>query len=1050
MADDTTEKTPTSISSIAFKYRRLVLVIVGALMLYGFWSYFDLPAREDPEITIRQAMVQTRHPGLPPDRVELLITKTLEEAIIQLPEIEEIRSSSLPGLSIIHVEILDRYTNLEQIWDDLRQRIDTVRSDLPNGTLPPEVDDRFGDVAVITMAMTAEGYMMGTMFDHAQHVRDMLYSVEGVESIEILGVQEERVFLEFSTVKLAQMGISPEQLAQILQQENVIHPGGIIDTTERQFLIEPSGNFLNLEDIRNTLLTLPGQQRPVPLRDVLDVSYGTVDPPVRTVYFNGKPALMFAITMRDNANILDFSPRVKEKIEQLEKLLPAGYQLQIATYQAKQVSNAINGVTFSVLQTLGIVLVIVILFLGLRTGLIVGGIVPSVMLITLAVMNFTGIDLERMSLATLIISLGLLVDNGIVIAEDFIHRLESGETRKEALGETGRELAVPLLTSSLTTILVFMPLILAEHMAGEYTRSISLVILITLSVSWFIALMVTPIFCFYFAKSSVQKEKEKNKKEKQPFSDRLFSFMNHRYQWLLVRILKNRIFFLILIAAALIGTFFIFQVIESEFFPDSDRTQILVYIDLPADASATATDQALREIMTYVTDRNRFPHIEDATGYVGFGGPRFVLSLTPVDPTSNKAFMVINVDKAKHMEPLADRLRQGFLDEFPDLRARVMRMFLGPTDSSIIEIQVKGPDADFIYQTALKIEDILRNIEDTIDIHNDWEGYLTHLKVEIDQQRAQRAGVTSAMIARALQRYYSGEIFSEFRDGDDVYPIMLRAGNVDRHDPKSIGALNVFSETTGQTVPLYQVANIELFNDFARRERENLLRTVTIKAHNLRLTAQQLKPLIEDEIEQLRQSLPPNYHIEYDGVIQEAEDAQSALQANLPLALGLIFIVMIWQFNSYRRTAIVFITLPLLIIGGLLGLLIFAAPFSFMVTLGFYALAGILANNAIVLIDRIDIERRQQESGNDWDAVVSASVRRLRPIIMSTVTTVLGLMPLIISRDVLFYGMAAAIATGLTVGTVLTLGLVPVLYTFFFSIKEPENGQNNKKKESLA
>lgn len=1026
-----------NLSAIAFRYKRVVFALLLVLMVFGFVSYFTLPAREDPEITIREAVITTRFPGLPPDRVELLITKTLEEAIRTVPEIEEIRSTSYPGRSVIHVEAYDRFFDLDQIWDDVRNAIDRVRPDLPEGTGTPMVNDNFGDVAVVTAALWAEGFEMAEMFDMAQHIRDTLYGIQGTEKVDILGAQAERIFIETANARLAQLNISPSELIALLQQQNIIRPGGAAEAQGKAFLIQPTGNFETVEDIRNTLIPVPGQGESIPLREIATVTRGYVDPPERTAYFNGEPAIVFAIAMADNANVLDFGPRVKAQLDETRTRLPAGYHLDIATYQVAQVKNAVYGVTLNVLQTLAIVLAVVVLFLGLRTGLIVGTIVPTVMLVTLAIMNFNGMTLERMSLATLIISLGLLVDNGIVIAEDFKRRLEDGESRDQALRDSGRTLAIPLLTSSLTTIAVFLPLMLAEHVAGEYTRSISLVILITLLSSWVIALTVTPTLCHRF----IAVKRQENKSAVQRGITGIFDRMNRGYEGVLRRILRWRLLFLLLIVVLFAGAVFTLPHLPKKFFPDSDRTQILVYLDLPAGSSMRKTDAAIREISGSLEDRERFPHVESFAAYGGFGGPRFVLSLTPIDPDESKGFVVLNIDGLDHMDPTIRELRALFNERHPDVRARVTKMFLGPSDSSKIQIQVKGPDADFLYETADRIKAILRKVPGAIDIKSDWENRITQIRVNVDQKRAKRAGVTSDDVARSMESYFSGLRVSEFREGDDVFPIVVRAPERERFDLDRVRTVTVYSQSRDVNVPLMQVADIELVNNFSRIQRESLFRTITVEAKNTVMTAEEMVPLIQPELDAIQAELPPAHAIEYDGVIQESTDAQAALSANAPLCLGLIVILMIAQFNSFRRAFIILLTVPLLLIGAVIGLAVMGANFGFMVTLGLYSLAGIIINNAIVLLDRIDMDRENLD--DPAEAVISACVRRLRPIVMTTLTTIFGLLPLILSHDALFYGMASVIAFGLAVGTGLTLGVTPVLYSLLLGVK-PDGGERGR------
>ena len=1013
-----------NITQVAFTYRKSVFLIIAVLLINGLFAYFTLPAQEDPTITIREAIVSTSFPGMAPDRIEQLITKKLEEEIRKIPQVKEIKSSSATGISIIHVKIYDRYFNLDDIWQNLRNKVTAAHSKMPSGTHTPFVNDEFGDVSVVTLALTADGFDLGEMYDIAQHIRDTLYGVEGTKKIEILGRQEERIFLEASNAKLAQLGISPQSLINELQKQNIVRSGGQINTGAISFIVEPSGNFNNLAEIGNTYISIPNTEDFIALKDVVALRRDFIDPPDKTAYLNGQSAIFFAISMLPENNLLEYAPRVLNKINEVESSLPIGYNLEIATYQADQVAKTINGVSVNVLQTLAIVLVVVILFLGLRTGLIVGAIVPFVMLATLSIMQFSDMKLERMSLATLIISLGLLVDNGIVIAEDFKRRLENGVDRYNAMLQGSKELAVPLLSSSVTTVLFFLPLMLAEHVAGEYTRSISLVILITLLTSWILALCVTPLLCYFFI--TVPENKESSKEE----SSKFYRYYETFLHWLL----KHKALFMTAMLALFIGSVFSMKYVAKQFFPDSDRTQILVNIDLPNGTSSTETNRQMKDIFAWLEDDTRFDFIESYSAYVGFSGPRFVMSLNPEDPAQNKGFMVLNVKDETDISATVLRLDEQIEHDFPNVSARVKKMFLGPSDSSTIKIQVKGPDKDIIYKKAQQIMAVLHNVPSTLDIRTDWENLITKIDVQIDQHRAKRSGLTSEEIAQALDAYFSGSKITEFREGDNIIPVVLRAEQAERQSLDRLRTLNIYSNKTGQTVPLFQVANLAPYNQFSIIHHEDLFRTISIQARNTDMAAEDLKLIIDEKIQALAVDLPINHSIEYDGVIKESRAAQKALGASMPIVLGLILILLVAQFNSFRQAAVITLTIPLSFIGAVLGLFIMQAPFGFMVTLGLYSLAGIIINNAIVLIDRIKIEIASGKS--DYQAVVDACLTRLRPIAMTTITTVMGLLPLIIGKDPLFYGMANVIAFGLGIGTILTLAVVPALYCGFYKITD--------------
>ncbi|NQZ21799.1 MAG: efflux RND transporter permease subunit [Colwellia sp.] len=1017
-----------NLTKIAFTYRKSILMVLALLLINGVYAYLTLPAQENPTITIRQAIVTTSYPGMSPERVEQLITRAIEKEIRKIPEVEKITSTSMTGQSVIHVEIYDRYFNLDNIWQDLRNKVKQAEKNLPDGTRTPFINDSFGDVSVVTLALTADGFNLSEMYDISKHIRDNLYTVAGTKKVDILGVQAQRIFLEVKTAKLAQLGISPQSIIAELQNQNIISPGGQIDTGLRSLVVEPTGNFSSIDEIGDTHITIPGTDDTIALKDIVSLRRGYIDPPDKPAYFNGKPAIMVGVSMLEQYNLLEYAPRIKAMVTQIENTLPIGYKINIATYQADQVKKSIESVSINVLQTLVIVLFVVIYFLGLRTGLIVGSIVPFVMLTTLAIMKFTGMTLEKMSLATLIIALGLLVDNGIVIAEDFKRRIEDGIDRFDAMCQGGKELAMPLLSSSVTTILFFLPLMLAEHVAGEFTRSVSLVILITLTTSWVLALCVTPTLCYFFIKADNPETKDKSKESTDTKPAKFYRIYENFLHW----VLSHKAIFMTIMLVTLVVSVSGFGLLKQQFFPDSDRTQIMMYIDLPNGTSARETNRQMHDVFAWLDDKERFPEIKNYSGYAGFNGPRFVLTLNPEDPTENKGFVVLNVKEGTALNPLVNKLHNGLIETFPNVSGRVKRMFAGPSDSSSISIQVKGPDKDILYAKAKEIMAVLQAVPYTKNVRTDWENRIVKIQVKIDQHRARRAGVTSADVATALQGFFSGANVTEYRDGDDIIPILFRAEEEERFNLDRLRTVSVFSNSANTAIPLFQIAEFIPINQYAKIQRENMFTTITIEASNTEMTAQDLQKIIDADIEALKADLPVNHLIEYDGVIVQSQEAQQALAASMPMVIGLVLILFVMQFNSFRRALIIVLTIPLSLIGTIVGLLVMSAPFGFMVTLGIYSLAGIIINNAIVLIDRIEIERANGQS--DYQAIIASCLTRLRPIAMTTVTTIMGLLPLLLDPMSMFYGMATVLAFGLGVGTILTLAVVPVLYASFFKV----------------
>ncbi|GAA4886527.1 efflux RND transporter permease subunit [Ferrimonas pelagia] len=1020
----------SSISTLAYRQRPVIFTVLAILMLAGLNNFFTLPAQEDPSITIKEALVTTAYPGLSAEKMELLITKPLELAIREIPEIYKIRSTSRPGVSIIKAKIHDHINDdarLEQIWDNMRQKLAQARHQLPEGTAPPIVNDDFGDVAVVTAALTGADFSAGEKRFYAEHIRDQLYRIPGTNKVELHGVQDERIFIEPDIRRISELGFTSSELIQILRSQNVLRPGGELIISEGSNLIELSGLFTELADIEQMRIPTQDGLGSLRLGDLAQLRRAAPEPSQPLAFFNGEPAVILSVSMQDHFRVLDYGPQVKALLAEIETSLPIGLSLNIVTYQADQVENAVYGVTISVLQTLLIVLAVVILFLGVRTGTIVGFIIPSVMLITLSLMGIFGVSLERMSLATMVISLGLLVDNGVVMAEDFKRRLEDGLSRDEALEVCGRELALPLLSSTLTTILVFIPLMLAAHDAGDYTRSISMVILLSLSTSWVLSMTVTPVLCYRFMHLP--------KGDGKPGKASYFESIERAYGHVLGWVMGHRRWFLAAVVVSFVLAVVAMQSVPQKFFPDSDRPQVLITLELPSGTTISQTSDQLNALFPILSDKQRFDYIDSYAAYAGYGGPRFVLVLAPTDPASNIAFLVANLDDISTMPRAVKELRQMFRSEFPQLNARVRGMFFGPSDPNVLHVQVKGPDEQVVYQYGQQLAAELKAIPGMIDVWQNWETPIGKLYIDVDQDKARRAGVSSQQVADALSTYYSGRVVSQLYEGSDIIPITVRGQRAQRESVEGLYSLNINVDGY-QSVPLMQIAEVRLQSTQGAIQRQDLSRALTVEGRPLLNTPEDLVPQVGAILDEINRQLPPGHWAEFDGIITDSKEGQAALKKNFPLALGLIVVLLIAQFNGFKRPLIVLASIPLLVIGAAMGLRLLNGSFGFMVLLGLFALAGIIINNALVLVDRIDIERRDND--DLIGAIVHASKRRLRPIIMTTVTTVLGLSPLILSNDPMFHDMAVVIAFGLLVGTVFTLGVTPVLYSLLFKGSESE------------
>lgn len=1017
----------TGITEFSLNTSRVTILFLLLVFVTGLYAYLDYPKQEDPSITIREAVVTASFPGMSTGRVEDLITRKLEEKIREIGEVDYIKSDSKTGISILHVVVKDEITDLEPVWGDLRDKMDDVKSELPDGTIGPLVNDEFGLTSVATIALWSDGFSLSEMREVARSTRDRLYALDGIRKVELFGIQGERIFLELSNVKMAQFGVSPGVVISTLQAQNIILPGGEIDAEGQVVIVEPSGNFDDVAAIESVIISIPGTDRVTPLRDLMTVTRGYVDPPDRPVYFNGHQAIVLSISILEGVNSVGFGERLTRKIKEIEQTLPIGYVLQYATYQPDLVEKAVNGAVSNLVQTLIIVLAVVVVFLGLRTGLIVGSFVPMAMLLGLVVMSFLGIELQRMSIAAMIIALGMLVDNGIVVAEDIRSRLESGQERKEAVLESGKSLAVPLLTSSLTTMLAFTPMVLAIGGTGEYTLSLGQVVIIVLLASWFLAMYMTPLMCFWFMK--VKPRPSVGAAAADPYGGRFYRL----YRGALEAMLRMRIVVLAAVVAVTIAGGYGFTLVVKEFFPSGDRNQFLVYLDLPAGSRIEKTVEATQKLAAWLDDESINPEVSGTIAYVGSGGPRFFLSLAPIDPDPHLAFMVVNTQTSQQVPVLVERTRNYMLEALPGVRGRAKSMWLGPGETGVLEIRLSGPDANILVSKAEHLLAGLRAIPGARDVMQDWENRVLKIEVRVGQARARRSGITSADVANSLAAYFSGAAVTEYREGDSVIPVVIRGLEVDRSNVANLRNISVYSSAGKTNVPLSQIADFKADWEFSRIKRRSQERTITISAKHQFLKAGQIFDALQPAMQTL--NLPPGYHWEMGGELENAAKGQRYLFANMPICFALIVFLLVWQFNSFRRPLIILLTIPLTFIGAVVGLIVMKAVFGFMVILGLLSLAGVIINNGIVLIDRIDIERA---SGRDaYDAVVAAALARFRPILITTITTVLGLLTLIISKDPLFYGMAIVIAFGLAIGTVFTLGVVPIFYTLLFGVKIP-------------
>jgi multidrug efflux pump len=1019
-----------SITKAALDNNRVTAVALLVILIVGLGAYRDMPQSEDPGFIIRVALVITYFPGASPERVEQLVTDRLEEAIQEIPELEYISSESKTGVSVIYVHILESYTEMRPIYDDLRRKVDRVRPDLPDGVIGPIVNDEFGDVFGIIVALTGEGYTYAELKEVADDVRNELLLLSETAKVEIQGAQEERVFVEYNNAQLAEFRLSPLQLAQILDTHNIIIPGGDVTTAAERIVLEPTGNFESVEDLRRSVIKLPGRQDLLYLEDLANVYRGYIDPPESMMRYSGTPCLGLAVSLREGGNVLTLGKQVTAVIDRMQEVYPIGIEFDIVAFQPEHVERKVHAFVRNLLQAVAIVLGVLLVTLGIRTGLVVAPLIPMTMIMSLLVMSALDIGIDQMSLAALIIALGMLVDNAIVMSESIMVQISEGKSPVKAAIDSGTELRIPLLTSSLTTAAAFLPIYLAESNTGEYTAPLFKVVTIALLCSWVLSLTMTPLMCATFLR-----------KKASPEGGRYQSRFYRSYRTLLLLGLRHRFIALGLTLAIFLVAMQGFRLIPNIFFPPNDKAILKAEFELPMGTPIENTQAVVKEIEAFmqeelVVNPDRPEGIVDWATFIGQGAPRFVLNFNPEQAKPEYAVMIVNATSVRAIqETIIPRMEAFSFENYPDLSSTIMLLPSGPPPTAPVEARISGKDPDVLFQIAEEVKAKLASIPGTRNIKDDWGLRTKKLRVNVNQPRARRAGLTNADVALSLQTVLSGYESTQYREEDEVIPIILRSAGADRKDVGKLDGLNIYVQSTGQSVPLKQVADVEVVWQPSKIFRRDRLKTITVECD---VTPYTTPIAVSNDLDAWLQGesagWEASYKYELGGELERSVKGNQSIAEKVPVAGFIILFLLVAQFNSLRRPLIILFTIPLGLVGVVVGLIVAKSYFGFMTLLGIISLSGIVINNAIVLLDRIRIEI--DENGLEpQKAVLEAAQRRLRPILLTTLTTIGGLIPLWLGGGPMWEPMAISIIFGLLFATALTLGLVPVLYSLFFRVR---------------
>ncbi|MEO0322685.1 MAG: efflux RND transporter permease subunit [Myxococcota bacterium] len=1025
-----------SLTSAALKRNRVTGTFIAVSVIAGLGAYTGMPRQMDPGFIIRVAMVVTNFPGASPERVENLVTDPIEEVVKEIPELDFVTSTSRSGQSVVLVNIREEFTDMAPIWTDLRNAISDIEDSLPDGIIGPLVNDDFGDTYPILYTLTAgPGFSDREVEDVADAIKDELLRDREVAKVDILGAQDERVFIEYDNARLTQIGLSPLALQNLLVSRNIILPGGELNLDGEAIVLEPSGNFGSVDELRRTLLELPGGDL-IALGDLVTVERGYVDPPVGRVRGNGERGLTLAISMADGGNLLELGARMEKIFSGLPAQYPWGIEFHETYFQPREVDTKVDDFIASVVQAIAIVLVVMLLSLGLRTGLVVSALIPTTMIITLLVMSVLGIQIDQMSLAALIIALGLLVDNALVVSESTLVGMQEGRSPFEAAVEAARELQVPLLTSSLTTAAAFLPIYLAESAVGEYTGVLFEVVTITLLISWLLALTFIPLLCTLFLKVTPSEGDH----------DAFDTPFYRAYRRTLTLFVRGRWITLVAVVVVFVAGMQLFGLVPNIFFPPREGAFFMAQLKMPPAARFEETDAMIEDVNGFIRDELWVG--EDAepgddgwaeegvtswTSYTGLTPPRFELGYNPSPAKPYFSELLLTTTSHEGKADVMRRLEEYVVARYPDVEAYVRPLSNGPAVDKPVQIRLSGRNTEGLFAEVERIKAKLAETPGVTNIGDDWGARVKKLVIRVDEGRAERAGVTNQDVAVALQTFLSGLQVTEFRENENIIPVTMRSVLADAADVDRLETLSVVG--TSGPVPLRQVADVELEFQPSEVLRRNALRTVTVYA---KVTADttaidvigQLKPWLDTQ----QESWGFDYRYELGGEVESSVKANESIAAKLPVAGLFIVLLLVTQFNSLRKSAIVLATIPLALVGVALGLVVMGSAFGFMTLLGVVSLAGIVINNAIVLIERIELER--YELGREpADAILEAAQRRLRPILLTTATTVASLIPLYLGGGAMWEPMAIAIMFGLVFSTLLTLGVVPLLYAMFYRVR---------------
>ncbi len=1008
-----------NLSEWALEHRAFTGFIIALILLGGIFAYFMLEQREDPKFSFRLMVVKTLYPGATAQEVEQLVTDKLEKKFQELPNLDYLRSYSKPGESVIFITPREAIApdEIPGLWYQVRKKADDIRMTLPQEAVGPFFNDEFGDTYSLLYACSGAGFSYADLKQAAESVRQHLLRIKDVEKVDLIGVQEEKIYIEFSDKKLAVLGLNTATVARELQAQNIMAPAGTLLTTERKLPIRLSNTLSSVASIAKLPVRING--RTFKVGDFAEVTRAYADPAEFKMRFNGKDAIGLGVTMNQQGDVLALGKALESALGPIERNLPLGIDIEKVADQSRVVKAAIGEFMGTFFEALIAVLVVGFLSLGLRTGSVVALTVPIVLAATLLCMWLFGLEIHRVSLGTLILALGLLVDDAIIAVEMMARKLEQGWDRLRAATYAYRVTALPMLTGTLITVAGFLPVGLAKSAAGEYTVAIFQVMAITLVISWLGAVIFTPYLGYL-----ILKVKDNAAAQRDHFDT---PFYNRLRGWLDYCLEQRGKVIVATVALFIIGVATLSQV-PQQFFPLSNRPELIADLWLPEGSSIAQTEHIAKRLETILAND---ADVLNYAAYIGGGSPRFFLLIVQQLANTNLAEVVVTTRNTAARERVMQRIRQAFAADFPEARGRVMRLNIGPPMDYPLVFRVIGEDAEVVRKIADQVSDVVRANVNTVDVNDDWHERIPSLRLALDRNKALALGVSTAGLAQALQAHYSGVPVGQFREADKLIDIVWRAQQSFRTAADELPDINIPS-ATGRWLPLAQLVSTEMSFEDGIRWRRNRFPAVSVRADVVdgRL-APDVASQIQPKLEAIQNRLPFGYSIETGAAKEDAWIAQKSILIWIPAVIVVTLILLMLQLHSLSRTLLVFVTAPLGVIGAAFALMLFDQSFGFVALLGVIALSGMIMRNSVILVDQIE---QDEKAGLDLrSAIIESTVRRFRPILLTAAAAILAMIPL--SQNDFFGPQAIAIMGGLTIATLLTVFFLPALYAAWFKVE---------------